>query len=35
MPAFDSSMWFAPGIGVVRVETKLGTGWKLVEKKSG
>jgi hypothetical protein len=35
MPAFDSSMWFAPGIGVVRVETKIGVGWKLVESKNG
>jgi len=35
MPALDSSMWFAPGIGVVKVETKTGVGWKLVESKNG
>ena len=35
MPAFDSSMWFAPGVGVVRVQTKTGVGWKLVESKNG
>ncbi|HUS63231.1 MAG TPA: hypothetical protein VMZ28_01770 [Kofleriaceae bacterium] len=35
MPAFDSSMWFAPGVGVIRVETKAGVGWKLVESKNG
>lgn len=35
MPAFDSSMWFAPGVGVLRVETKIGTGWKLAELKKG
>ena len=35
MPALDSSMWFAPGVGLVRVETRTGVGWKLVESKNG
>lgn len=33
MPAVPSSMWFQPGVGVVRVESRLGWGWKLAEKK--
>ena len=29
MPAVDSLLWFAPGVGLVRAETSAGTGWKL------
>jgi hypothetical protein len=31
----DTALWFAPGVGLVRVESKLGTGWKLAEHKPG
>ena len=33
MPAVPSSMWFAPGVGVVRAESRMGWGWKLQSKK--
>lgn len=33
MPAVPSSMWFQPGVGVVRVESRVGWGWKLTAKK--
>jgi hypothetical protein len=29
MPALDSTLWFAPGVGMVRAETSAGTGWRL------
>ncbi len=32
MPAMPSTMWFAPGVGVVRAESRAGWGWKLVKK---
>jgi hypothetical protein len=32
MPAMPSTMWFAPGVGVVRAESRAGWGWKLTKK---
>jgi len=32
MPAMPSTMWFAPGVGVVRAESRAGWGWKLMKK---
>ncbi len=33
MATIPSTMWFQPGVGLVRVESKLGWGWKLSGKK--
>src|SRR5690606_35202833 len=33
MPESGAAMWFASGVGVVRVESRLGYGWKLSEHK--
>ena len=33
MPEVQTAMWFANGVGLVRVESSLGRGWKLTEKK--
>lgn len=33
MATIPSSMWFQPGVGVVRVESRLGWGWRLTGKK--
>lgn len=32
MPAMPSTMWFAPGVGLVRAESRAGWGWKLTKK---
>jgi hypothetical protein len=31
MPAATSVMWFAPGVGLVRAQNRLGQGWQLIE----
>jgi hypothetical protein len=33
MPTMPSTMWFQQGVGVVRVESRAGWGWKLAAKK--
>ncbi|HEU5059236.1 MAG TPA: hypothetical protein VFU21_22040 [Kofleriaceae bacterium] len=33
MATIPSSMWFQPGVGLVRVESRLGWGWRLTGKK--
>ena len=33
MSTIPSSMWFQPGVGLVRVESRLGWGWRLSAQK--